>query len=331
MSKVLFIAVVVAISSLPVAWSAPECSAGGGVGECSLGSGHHSETMVVPPELAAMGVTEIIDMDTAHRAKYAVMSQLVFSTLKEAKTALADIRYKYKTFKDIADELNRRAAVYKEPGKSGEMGLVSYEQVVPEVAKVAFDVRVPLTKSEKDIHGPVCAAEGHCYLFTVFFRYRKDFFSDAWYEAEAYSKKRGTNFMELLEGATSDAAKHLAFMIWPDEGVTMKKVKLAMLQADMKKVGKRDYSAEPEVETKEDRVRKHEKPDMTRHNDLMERKKALYKKIPAETFAAHPEIYGMDIEDIIAAGYVPGERPVPETELKPDAVPTASDDHADDF
>ena len=246
----------------------------------------------------------IIGVDEAHRAEYAIMAQIHFHRIDEARDALADIRYGYKSFSQIAEERNQRSALSKEMAVSGEMGLVKYKEVDPVIADIAFDVRRPITKSAEDIQGPVCGKKG-CYLFSVFHRYRRGFFSREWYEAEEYAESHGTTLGQLLEGMSqADSVKQLAFSIWPDEHISQKKIKIEQLKSDMNRVGKRDFSAEPPEEDKATRY-KRQNPDLSKHEALMAKRKKLFEVIPAETIAEHPEIYGMSIDQIIEEGWVP--------------------------
>ena len=249
--------------------------------------------------------SQVVDSDMAHRAEYVILAQIVFSSRREAENGLGDIKLRQKGFEGISEEQNRRAAVHGRDAKSGETGLIRYHDLEPEVANIAFDVRVPLTQAAEDIKGPICIAKtNECIIFSVFNRYSRDFFSRTWYEVEEFAARQKRKFNDILDDMSSpDTARYLSFQIWPDEHVTHLKVKLEQLRSDIASVGKRDYAAEPIEESAQVRYSRRN-PDMTAHDQMMKDRAEILKGVDASTIEEHPEIYGMDVEDILKTDWV---------------------------
>lgn len=262
--------------------------------------------VVVPRSVvvaSAVDGTTIVSSEEAHRALYVAISVLRFRDHGAASTGLADIRKGYKTWLGIAKELNQDAVMSGREMDSRDMGLTTYDQLEPEVALLAFDVREPVAKSASDIVGPICTKRG-CTLFSVFSRYRRTFFSNAWFEFERWCLDNNEPFMNTLDHLSKqEAAQSLAFVVWPHEHISIKKLKLAQLKADMVKIGTLDpTTVMPERPAK---------TNPRAFKAMMDEREELLARVPKAVFDEHPEIYAMSMDQIVDAGWVPGAGPAP--------------------
>lgn len=239
-----------------------------------------------------------------HLAHYITLSKLTFSNLRYAKAALHDIHSGTRTFLDFAKDLsigNAKAGRQNPALQNGDLGLVTYDLLEEELAEVAFDIRYPISKSSKDIIGPICSASG-CSLMAVFSRFRRGFFSDAWWEAEQYCKDHDMQFSELLQRLGTDSMSLVASVIWPHEHVVFKKLKLRQLKSDLKRLNEVDPSTvfhSPNVPAP--------RSDLSSHNKLMRRREELFASIDAQVLADHSEIFAMSIAQMVKHGFVSQE------------------------
>jgi hypothetical protein len=239
-----------------------------------------------------------------HLAHYITLSKLTFSNLRLAKAALHDIRNGARTFLDFAKDLsidNAKTGRQNPALQNGDLGLVTYELLEEELAEVAFDIRYPISKSSNDIIGPVCSASG-CSLMAVFSRFRRGFFSEAWWEAEQYCRDHDMQFSELLQRLGTDSMSLVASVIWPHEHVVFKKLKLRQLKSDLKRLNEVDPSTvmqSPNVAPA--------RSDLTSHNKLMKRRELIFAQMDPVVLGDHSEIYAMSIVQMVKHGYVSQE------------------------
>lgn len=239
-----------------------------------------------------------------HLAHYITLSKLTFSNLRMAKAALYDITSGTRTFLDYAKELsidNAKTGRHNPALQNGDLGLLTYELLEEELAEVAFDIRNPLTKSAGDILGPICSPSG-CSLMAVFSRFRKSFFSDAWWEADQYCREHDIQFSELLQRLGTDSMSMVASVIWPDEHVVFKKLKLRQLKSDLGRLNEVDPSTvlnSPFVAPSN--------RDMGSHHKLMKRRERIFATMDQQTLGEHTEIYAMSVEQMVKRELVPQE------------------------
>lgn len=239
-----------------------------------------------------------------HLAHYITLSKLTFSNLRLAKAALHDIRSGTRTFLDFAKDLsidNARTGRQNPALQNGDLGLVTYELLEEELAEVAFDIRYPISKSSDDILGPICSPSG-CSLMAVFSRFRRGFFSDAWWEAEQYCRDHDMQFSELLQRLGTDSMSLVASVIWPHEHVVFKKLKLRQLKSDLKRLNEVDPSTvmnSPKVAPA--------RSDLSAHNKLMKRRERIFAEMDQKVLGEHSEIYAMSIAQMVKHGYVSQE------------------------
>lgn len=235
-----------------------------------------------------------------HLAHYVTMSKITFSNFKTANAALNDIRAGRRTFLEVSKEVsieNARSGNSQPELQNGDLGLITYDLIEEELAEVAFDIRNPIATSSHDILGPVCSPSG-CSLMAVFSRYRKSFFSSAWWEANQYCVDHGMKFSELLQNLNTDDMSIVASVIWPHEHVVYKKMKLRQLKADARSLNKIDPStvlAPPQFAGKK---------DLAAHEKLMARRGRVFATIPTHVFETHPEIYAMSFEQMMRHGFL---------------------------
>jgi hypothetical protein len=239
-----------------------------------------------------------------HLAHYITLSKLTFGNLRLAQGALHDIRAGTRTFLDFAKDLsieNAKSGRSNPALQNGDLGLVTYDLLEEELSEVAFDIRNPLTKDADGILGPVCTPSG-CSLMAVFSRFRKSFFSDAWWEADQYCRDHDVQFSELLQRLGTDSMSLVASVIWPQEHVVFKKLKLRQLKSDLSRLNDVDPSTvinTPQVAPS--------RGDMGGHQKLMKRREHIFAKMEKEVLENHTEIYAMSIEQIVKRGFITQE------------------------
>ena len=257
------------------------------------------KTIVVFAVLFLISVTVADEQEAAHRAHYVILSRLSYSSWESAQHTLEEIVSGRTTFLIAAQRQVMSTQLKTSPHTySGELGLVTYEDLEPEVAEIAFDIRNPLATSPHDIQGPVCSPSG-CHLVAVFSRFRRSFFSAAWWEAETFSKEKDLKFSQLLQQMEGDEARLLAGAIWPDEHVAFKRIKIQELRNDVRRLAQVDPSTVMPLRPKN--------CDLTKHKLVMEKRNAFFRLVPLTVIEQHPEIFAMPIDDIIATGWVPVE------------------------
>lgn len=239
-----------------------------------------------------------------HLAYYVTLSKITFATLREATNALHDIREGTKSFLEFAKDLsidNAKHGRQNSALQNGDLGLLTYDLLDEELAEVAFDIRNPIAKSAQDLLGPVCSRNG-CSILAVFSRYRRSFFSDAWWEAEQYARDHDISFAELLQQLGTDDITHVAAAVWPHEHIVFKKLKVRQLKADVKRLNEVDPSTvldSPVIRGKK---------DLTAHKALMKRREKIFENVDATVKEEHGEIYAMSIPQMIQHGFITQEK-----------------------
>jgi hypothetical protein len=278
-----------------------------------------------PPESSA-AIRERLQFN-GHLAKYALMAVLEFSSEQEAlrvKEALERGRLGlHDAMQKQAESRGKARAVIttKNPGLGGRSdadhdssatsmgagedlsadGLMTVDDVHPAVAEAAFDVRNPTAGAgSPNPIGPVRIGPGTHALAIVFMRYRRGFFSDEWFEVEAFAKENGLPFKDLLRDLEDvEASKYLVFQIWPNDDIAVKRLKLATVKANLARVGTYpDPSALPQAANVEP---PHEDVD-----EMLSQRRSFFAHVPDWVKEEHPEVFGMDLDDIVAAGLGPG-------------------------
>jgi hypothetical protein len=246
-----------------------------------------------------------VDRLDGHLAHYITMSKITFSDLQRATAALEDIVSGRRNFMNVANEEavnNARGGRQNAALQNGDLGLITYDLLEEELAQVAFDIRQPLAKGAGDILGPVCTRSG-CSLMAVFSRFRKSFFSQAWFEAENYCKDNDLTMSDIISRLNTDEMSMVASVVWPDEHVTFRKIKIRELKGDLKKLNEVDPSTVFKPEHQWHPARR----DLTEHNRLMTQREAIFREAGQAVMEAHPEIYAMSIPQMMASGFIPSE------------------------
>lgn len=249
-----------------------------------------------------------VDDALLHTTYYAAVSKITFQSEPDAILALQDIRRGRRTFIEIAQSVNgAQSAASTSDQKllySGDLGLVTFADLEPEIARVAFDVRQPITHSAKEIMGPVCTRLG-CTIFIVVRRYRKSFFSSAWFELEQYAKASGVEYFRLLDDLhTTEAEQAIAHSAWPQEDVAIQKQKIALVKQDLDRIRRPDPSTSPTPPSL--------KSDPLAHNERMRILEEIFAHVPDSVKAQHPEVYAMSIDQLVQNGYLRVEGLSPE-------------------
>ena len=200
----------------------------------------------------------------------------------------------------------------------GAFRFVCIEDIHGDLAREIFDIAKPLATpgkaGDEGVYGPVCIdngtkSENGCYIVSVMSRYRREFFSPAWFEAETFFKENfGVPFTKMLDNLRQgdELLKQLSFQIWPNEHISEKKLKLRFLKMDMDRLLKpteKDASTVPTTPPTD-------RGDVMKHVRLMERRAAVIQRVAPDVLNAHPEIYALSLRQIFDAGYahpVPGE------------------------
>lgn len=246
-----------------------------------------------------------LDRLDGHLAHYITMSKITFADLQRATAALDDIVTGRRNFMNVANEEavnNARGGRQNAALQNGDLGLVTYDLLEEELAQVAFDIRQPLTKGAGDILGPVCSSSG-CSIMAVFSRFRRSFFSKAWFEAEQYCQDNDLTMSDIISRINTDEMSMVASVVWPDEHVTFRKIKLRELKGDLKKLNELD----PSTVFKPEHQSQGSKRDMTEHNRLMAERETIFRVAGPAVMAAHPELYAMSVAQMKASGYVPAD------------------------
>ena len=248
---------------------------------------------------SSLDAGEVEDEYNGHLAYYITMSKITFLTKGEASKALDEIVSGRRTFLDIARDVsvaNAQNGRQAPEFQNGDLGLITYDLLEEELAEVAFDIRFPITKSSSDIIGPVCTASGRCSLMAVFARYRRGFFSQAWWEAEEYCRNNDVKLSELVQRLDSDESRLIAAVIWPHDIVAFRKLKLQQLRSDIRKLNQIDPS------TVLDSAASNGGKDLTAHRALMRRRELLFARLSPQVMSEHGEIYAMSFGQIVRHG-----------------------------
>lgn len=234
-----------------------------------------------------------------HLAHYCLASVLRFPNMEVYRDKVADMNAGRKNFREVAEELNHFYMMKGETKQSsGEVGLITFNEVATPLAKLLFDIRNP-EASEKAMNmlGPVQTDSG-VLVGMAFKRYRKQFFSDAWWDLEQFA--RGSNMItsELLQLIENhDRLWQVSFMIWPQEHVSFKRLKIRQVKSDFKKIGGDDPSTQMPAPRK--------KMHPLLHKARIDERIDFFKKVDPKIIEAHPEIYAMSYEEIRAHGWHP--------------------------
>lgn len=259
-----------------------------------------------------------------HMALYVLMTKVDYTTEQQARDAVTDVHSGRTSLMQAVQDANAQdREERKEEGRHGEMGIITIDEVDPRIAEIAFDVRLPMADEHSaNLLGPVCTAPSTCSVFVVFQRYREGFFSDAWFELQQFCVSIDMDFKEMLQSLDDDDWMRLvAFQAWPGVDVPTLKVKLADVRKDVKKIGSvRDPSAMP--------MTNRGKPvDKEKFERELEARIAFFDKLPRALLDAKPELYAMDIAEIIAKGYADGtDAAGGDVAPKPDAAAEAAAD-----
>jgi hypothetical protein len=105
-------------------------------------------------------------------------------------------------------------------------------------------------------------------------------------------------FSEVLMRVGTDAMRTVAAVIWPDEHIVLRKIKIRQLRDDLAKLNQVDPST----------VLHPPQPpsggDLGEHHALMRRREGIFSRLPQSTKDAHPEIYAMSISQMVQSGIV---------------------------
>ena len=266
------------------------------------GQGEHV-TLDEPDGDDELSQRQYIDRLDGHLAHYVTMSKVTLGDMPKAMAALDDIKAGRRNFMNIANEesvSNAKAGRQSAALQNGDLGLITYDLIEEELAEVAFDIRQPLAKSANDLIGPICSKSG-CSLIAVFSRYRKSFFSQAWFEAEQFCLDNDMQLSDLVSRLNTDEMVMVASVVWPDEHVTFRKIKIRQLKGDLRKLNQVD----PSTVFKPEHLGG--KRDMTEHNKMMKHREAIFRYAGQEVMAAHPEIYAMSLPQMKASGFIQPE------------------------
>lgn len=239
-----------------------------------------------------------------HLAHYVLASVLRFPTKLDADNKLADLKSGKTNFKQLADDLNNAWILRGETKQSsGEVGLVSFHEVPRKLAYLLFDIRQPEAEEKNmNLLGPVVDDDG-VWVGAAFKRYRKQFFSAPWWDLDHFaqeSKMKTTDMLQLIEN--QDRLWQMAFMIWPEEHVSFKRLKLRQIRNDFRKIGTDDPSTRMPPPKKK-------LPAHVHAHQINERKR-FFTKVDPKIIQEHPEIYAMSYDEIRQRGWHPEDAAV---------------------
>lgn len=239
-----------------------------------------------------------------HLAHYVLASVLRFPTKQYAEDKLHDLKHRKVSFRQMAEDLNREWLLRGDQKQSsGEIGLVTFNDVPRKLAKLLFDIRQPeASEHSMNLLGPVEDETG-IWVGAAFKRYRKQFFSSAWWDLERFcidSGMKTADMLQLIEN--QDRMWQMAFLIWPEEHVSFKRLKIRQLRNDFKKIGTDDPSTAMPPPKK--------KLDPRVHAHQIEERKRFFAKVDPKIIQEHPEIYAMSYDEIRERGWHPEEAAV---------------------
>jgi hypothetical protein len=279
-----------------------------------------------------------------HLARYIMATMISFPNVEEATFSAAELAAGRMTFMQL---LQAHSNPQQQQGggggggisndaaaaSQGNMAFIRIDQIDAAIARVAFDIRLPTATPESaNLIGPVCiyplltsgkrSTIQECVLIAVMQRYRHGFFSDAFYEIEAFIVEEGLPLSRLIEvfNKGGDFVRMLSYAVWPDDDVNMKKTKIAQVRADLARIGTEDFSSKPTLVPRS-------RGDTTLHTTLLDKRAQILNRIDPKVIEAHPEIYGMSLEQMATfvedlagqgiAGTLPAEERNPEVFVKP--------------
>jgi hypothetical protein len=236
-----------------------------------------------------------------HIAHYALASVLRFPTMEMARDKLADIASGATHFRQVAEDLNKLWLLRGERRQSsGEVGLVVFNEMETELAKLVFDIRNPeAAEHNMNLLGPVQTDTG-VWVGAAFKRYRKQFFNRAWWELDEFCRGANMKTSEILQLIENqDRMWQMSFMIWPEEHVSFKRLKIRQVKEDFRRIGGDDPATQMPAPRK--------KLDPHVHRAHIDERIAFMKKIDPQIIKEHPEIYAMSVEQIRERGWHPDD------------------------
>lgn len=213
-------------------------------------------------------------------------------------------------------------------------GLMRIADVDPRIAEVAFDVRNPTVSEESPSpHGPVKLGHETYALVVVFNRYRHSFFSDDFHDVEAFAAREGIPLKQVLRDVDHpEMFRYMSSSIWPHDDIAVRRLKINAVRQDIKRIG----NAEDPSVVMAEAPRRPERSDLQR---VIQERREFFDRVPDWVKEQHPEVYAMDLEDVVAAGWGPGatEAPSPDDaaieadERRAAEQPAPSDPEEDEF
>lgn len=239
-----------------------------------------------------------------HLAHYVLAAVLRFPDKLYAEDKLSDLRAGKINFRQLSEDLNREWILRGDTKQSsGEIGLATFDEVPLALAKLLFDIRNPeASQHSMNLLGPVEDDKG-VWVGAAFKRYRKQFFSGAWWDLAQFarqSKMKTSDLLQLIEN--QDRLWQMAFMIWPEEHVSFKRLKLRQIRNDFKKIGTDDPAVQMPAPKK--------KLDPRVHAHQIEERKKFFQKVDPQIIQDHPEIYAMSYDEIRQRGWHPEDAAV---------------------
>lgn len=244
--------------------------------------------------------------DAPHMAYLLTASRINYPNLAKAEDDLSGIKDGRLSFLEALrrqQDYNKRHSRNKEPHFSGDLGLLSYDQLDPATSKILFDIRNPLAGSTANsIIGPVCGDEYGCSLYIVYQRFRRSFFSPAWLEADEFCMKNDIDFGQFLQGLGNNDNRAIAARIWPDDIATFQRIKLSQVSADLKRMKDGDPSTTmPKRKPRNNAI-------LEAHQKRLAEREAFFSLVVTkELTSQHPEIYAMELPELANSGLISRE------------------------
>ena len=235
-------------------------------------------------------------------ARYITASRINYPKKSLALEALQMMQNEKLSFmEEMRKQANRnnRNGRNREEQFTGDLGMLSYQQLEEEAAIATFDVRVPPTRDAHTIVGPVCTSYG-CALYAVYDRYRKSFFSREWLDVEKWCEEQEMEMGQFLQMVNSQDIIQMVARIWPNDEVRDRKGKLAQVKADLSRMKHGDPS------TTMGKLDGSKRPvDKEKHADMMSIRNDFFAKVVTpEVVSEHPEVFALSLEEIVESGWV---------------------------
>lgn len=254
--------------------------------------------------LLSLAVTCSSRSEHPHLADYIVLYRKDFSTREAAEAEKTQLQSRGHV---LSDRRHSREHV-KLHGPKGTpwKHLVAHWQMHGS-ALTLFDLSTPTNV----LQGPFCShvAYGHesdCFLANVTYRYRRAWFSSAWRELESRFRSTGHTVVQvLLQDGGLDSLRNRLLEFWPDEHRNMRKAKFREIQNDLHHIGHiKDPSCEPA---------KGGHPVLSERLVLRKsQRKQFFARLSQEIIDQHPEVYTMEIDEILARGWAPAPTTSPD-------------------